>query len=259
MELDVGQALLLASGEGETITDRDARTVLLTVDTPQLVMTWTRYEAGERGPEPHVHRTHADGFYIVEGEIEFRLGPGAAHVVRAPAGSVVVAPPNVVHTFANESGARAVYLNFHAPNGGFADFMRAARGGGTFEWDNWDPPADGGRPASDAIVCLSGAGERFDRGNRTVTVLAELAELSLMELAVTPDWEGVDPHEHDDHVDAFYVLEGEIDFLAGHAETGALMAAPPGAVHGLDRPRAPARLLNVHAPDAGFMQRIRAQ
>jgi quercetin dioxygenase-like cupin family protein len=259
MELDVRHALLLGAGEGETISDRAARTVRILVDEPQLVLTWTRYEPGERGPEPHVHRAHADGFYIVEGEIEFRLGPGAAHVVRAPAGSVVVAPPNVVHTFANESDARAVYINVHAPNGGFADFLRAARDGRTFEWDNWDPPDDGGRPVSDAIVCLPGEGERFERGNRTVTILAELPELSLLELAVTPDWEGVDPHEHADHLDAFVVLDGGIGFLAGPAGAGAVMAAPPGVVHGLRRPKAPARLLNVHAPDAGFAGRLRAQ
>ena len=90
VELDVGHAVLLGPGEGETISDREARNVLILVDEPQLVMTWTRYEAGERGPDPHVHHEHADGFYIVEGEIEFRLGPGAEHVVQAPAGSVVI-------------------------------------------------------------------------------------------------------------------------------------------------------------------------
>lgn len=229
------------------------------MDEPQLTMTWSRYEVGGRGPDPHVHREHADGFYIVEGEIEFRLGPGATHVVRAPAGSVVIAPPNVVHTFANESDARAVYLNFHAPNGGFAQYMRSARDKRTFEWDNWDPPEDGGRPASDAIVCLSGEGERFDRGNRVVTILADTPELSLMELAVTPDWEGVAPHRHDDHLDGFFVLDGPIEFLAGTAETGSVMAAPLGVDHGIQRPTGDTALLNFHAPDAGFAGRIRAQ
>ena len=71
------EATLLPPGEGETISDRAARNVLILVDEPQLVMTWTRYESGERGPDPHVHRQHADAFYIVEGEIEFGLGPGA--------------------------------------------------------------------------------------------------------------------------------------------------------------------------------------
>ena len=258
MELDV-QALLLAAHEGETISDREERNVLILVDEPQLVMTWTRYEHGERGPDPHVHRKHADGFYIVEGEIEFGLGPGGEHVVQAPAGAVVIAPPNVVHTFANESDTRALYLNFHAPNGGFADFLRAMRDDREFEWDSWDPPADGGRPVSDAVVCLPGEGERFERGDRTITILADTPELSLLEMAVTPGWEGVDPHSHDDHLDGFFVLDGEIEFLAGEARAGAVMAAPPGVEHGLHRPAGDARLLNFHAPDAGFAGRIRAQ
>lgn len=259
MELDVRQALLLAAHDGETISDREERNVLILVDEPELVMTWTRYEPGERGPDPHVHHEHADGFYIVEGEIEFRLGPGAEHVVQAPAGSVVIAPPDVVHTFANESGARAVYLNFHAPNGGFAGFLRAMRDDREFEWDSWDPPADGGRPVSDAVVCLPGQGERFERGDRTITILADTPELSLLELAVTPAWDGVDPHAHDDHLDGFFVLDGEIAFLAGEARTGTVMAAPPGVRHGVRRPTGNTTLLNFHAPDTGFAGRIRAQ
>ena len=251
--------MLLKSTEGETISDREARNVLILVDEPQLVMTWTRYEPGERGPDPHIHRRHADGFYIVEGEIEFGLGPGGEHVVQAPAGGVVIAPPNVVHTFANESDTRALYLNFHAPNGGFADFLRAMRDDREFEWDSWDPPADGGRPVSDAVVCLPGEAERFERGDRTITILADTPELSLLEMAVTPGWEGVDPHSHDDHLDGFFVLDGEIEFLAGEARAGAVMAAQPGVEHGLHRPAGDARLLNFHAPDAGFAGRIRAQ
>jgi quercetin dioxygenase-like cupin family protein len=259
VELDISHAVLLGPGEGETISDREARNVLILVDEPQFVMTWTRYEAGERGPDPHVHRQHTDAFYIVEGEIEFWLGPGAEHVIHAPAGSVVLAPPNVVHTFANESGARAVYLNFHAPNGGFANFLRAMRDEREFEWDSWDPPADGGRPVSDAVVCLPGEGERFERGGRTVTILADTPELSLLELAVTPGWEGVDPHTHDDHLDGFFVLDGEIEFLAGEASAGTVMAAAPGVRHGIQRAAGNTTLLNFHAPDGGFAGRIRAQ
>jgi len=57
---------------------------------------------------------------------------------------------------------------------------------------------------SDAVVCLPGEGEQFERGNRTITILADTPELSLLELIVTPGWEGVDPHTHDDHVDGFF-------------------------------------------------------
>jgi quercetin dioxygenase-like cupin family protein len=75
-------------------------------------------------------------------------------------------------------------------------------------------------------------------------------------------WEGVDPHHHDDHVDSFFVLDGQVDFLLGdetaRAGTGTYVAAPPGATHGF-RPIAPARFLNIHAPDAGFAARARGR
>jgi hypothetical protein len=60
----------------------------------------------------------------------------------------VLAPPEVVHTFRNESGADARWLNFHAPSAGFAEFQRKT----ALPWDSFDAPADGGRPADEAIV-----------------------------------------------------------------------------------------------------------
>src|SRR5439155_694180 len=82
---------------------------------------------GEEGPDPHVHRRHTDAFYVLEGELELGLGPGAAEIVRATPGTFVAAPPEVVHTFRNASGVEAVFLNFHAPSMGFGDMLRALR------------------------------------------------------------------------------------------------------------------------------------
>ena len=55
----------------------------------------------------------------------------------------------------NESDARAVYLNFHAPNGGFANFLRAACDKRELEWDNWEPPVDGLPPLHRQALHLS--------------------------------------------------------------------------------------------------------
>ena len=52
---------------------------------PALDATWSRYDAGERGPDPHVHHEHVDAFYVVEGELEFLVG---SELMRAPAGDV---------------------------------------------------------------------------------------------------------------------------------------------------------------------------
>ena len=84
----------------------------------------------------------------------------------------------------------------------------------------------------------------------------------MFEMTFDERWEGVDPHYHDDHVDSFFVLDGEVDFLLGdetaRAGTGTYVAAPPNFTHGF-RPIAPARFLNLHAPDAGFASRARGR
>jgi quercetin dioxygenase-like cupin family protein len=238
-------------GEGETVTDRPDRTIRILCAHELLDLTWTRYEPGERGPDPHVHHRHVDAFYVLGGELVFGLGP-EVEWMRAPAGTFVAAPPDVVHTFANESSERAFFLNMHAPSTGFADDLR---GLGTF--DTHDPPPDGGRPLSEAIFHLPGGGEPDEDEERFRWIKAELTQISVIEFEVAPGW-GVPAHRHDDHVDAFFVLDGEVEFLTGsdaaRVETGALMAALPGATHGISVVGSGrSRLLNVHAPDAGFV------
>jgi quercetin dioxygenase-like cupin family protein len=112
------------------------------------------------------------------------------------------------------------------------------------------------------IVSKPGEGERFERDNRTITIRIDLPGLSAMEIAFDETFE-VPPHDHDDHVDAFYVLEGEVEFTVGDemvsAGPGTLVAAPPGARHGFRSAGGRVRLLNLHAPDAGFSDSIRNQ
>jgi len=247
--------ILLGPGEGETVTDRTERTIRILCAHDLLDLTWTRYEPGERGPDPHVHHRHVDAFYVLEGELVFGLGPDVESV-RTPAGTFVAAPPNLVHTFGNESGARACFLNMHAPSTGFADNLR-----GRGEFDSHDPPTDGGRPLSDGIVHLPGQGERAENDERIRLIKAEFIELSVLELDVVAGWT-VPAHHHGDHLDSFFVLDGDVEFATADgnvpASAGTLMAAPPGAEHGLSNTGAErARLLNVHAPDAGFVARNR--
>jgi quercetin dioxygenase-like cupin family protein len=142
--------------DGETITDLPERTVVLLRGDAGMTLTWSRYAAGSAGPDLHVHRAHTDAFYVLEGELTFIVGPRAERV-RAPAGTFVAVPPGVVHTFANESDAEARWLNMHAPDGGFAAFMRGARDGVAVPWDSFAAPDDGGLPP-DGIVVRSALG-----------------------------------------------------------------------------------------------------
>jgi quercetin dioxygenase-like cupin family protein len=256
MQFDVGQPVLLRpeAGEGETVVDQPRRTLRILLAHELLDATWTRHEGGERGAEPHVHHQHTDAFYVLEGELTFRVGPDLQRVT-APVGTFVAVPPNVIHGFDNDGSEQVRFLNFHAPSGGFADYLRGVNPG----FDSFDPPEDGGASPDAAIISPPGAGERLVRGHRAHFVKAQLPHLAAIELSFEPGFEGVDPHSHEDHVDSFFVLDGEVEFLNGLGGPGTFVAAPPGAVHGfkISGDRAPITLLNIHAPDTGFTDRLR--
>jgi len=116
-------------------------------------------------------------------------------------------------------------------------------------------------PAMDGIRIPPDA-ERVSLGTGTFRVLAELPELEVVDMRFGPAFEGVDLHTHDDHVDSFYVLEGEAEFVLGdevvRAGPGTYVAAPVGVVH-VFRNVCPGelRMLNVHAPSTGFAGRLR--
>jgi quercetin dioxygenase-like cupin family protein len=114
----------------------------------------------------------------------------------------------------------------------------------------------------DGIAIGRDGGEEVARPARRHRILAELPELEVIELRFGPDFEGVDLHAHDDHVDSFYVLDGEAEFTLEdevfRAGPGSWVAAPVGVRHGF-RNAGPGELLllNVHAPNVGFAQRLR--
>jgi hypothetical protein len=72
--------------------------------------------------------------------------------VTVAAGGLAAVPPGVVHSVRNAGDRDAAWLTIHAPDGGFADFMRGVRDGVDVAWDFAPPPPGGGLPASEAVV-----------------------------------------------------------------------------------------------------------
>src|SRR5918997_619083 len=226
MQLDEAHGVLLGPGLGPKL------------ERPELLVFEIQRSADDGGVAPHVHREHSDAFFVLDGEMDFHF---AGETVQASAGWFVLSPPGVVHGF---GPGTARMLNFHAPGTPYV-----GRG------DTYDPP-DGGSE-SEAVVVLPGEGERLIGRERVAYIKASSPPLTLSLFELAPGFEGPDPHTHEDHVDAFYVLDGEVEFqVAGetvHAGPGTFVAAPPGVVHTFLRPGAAgARLLNMHTPDAGF-------
>jgi len=149
---DPGLVLVRRTGgaEGEAITDRPGRRATLLVDAEELTLSEFAYGAGERGAKRHVHHDHADAFLVVEGELAFPYRDGT---LLAPAETLVLLPPDVVHGFDNDSAGSARCFNLHMPSFGFGDYLRGHNPG----FDQHDPPPDGGAdPASMVLVRLTG-------------------------------------------------------------------------------------------------------
>jgi mannose-6-phosphate isomerase-like protein (cupin superfamily) len=135
----------------EVITARPARDVAIVAASEALTVTSSRYGPGERGPDPHVHREHTDAFYVLAGTLVFAVGLDLTQVEAGP-GTYVSVPPGVMHTFWNAGADDARFLNVHAPDAGFAAFMRGARDGVTVLWDSFAAPDDGGAPTDGVVV-----------------------------------------------------------------------------------------------------------
>ena len=246
--------VVLRPGEGESLFDGR---IVLKATFEQLCITESHFPDARDGAEPHFHRRHADSFYVVEGELAVLVRDEEKEI---SADAYACAPPEVVHGF--RSTTRTRFLNFHTPDGGFADHLRARNRGEEGGFDSVDVPAGTGPPATDSIYLRPGEGERLEAQTRVATVKADREEIALVEFELRPGFVGPDLHSHDDHIDSFYVLDGEPEFLVGEERLrlgpGSFVAAPLGFVHTFGNPGpAPARLLNMHAPSRGFHEFLR--
>jgi mannose-6-phosphate isomerase-like protein (cupin superfamily) len=204
----------------EVVADRPDRRVEILCERDAMHATRTRLGARRAGTEPHVHHRHNDVFYVVDGELTVRLGD---EEVTAPAGTLVLVPPRVVHAYRNAGDVDVVFLNVHAPGSAFAPYLRALRDGAPHDFDQHPPPDDGGRPASEAIVARGGAG-------------AEVDAIAIGEAtggATAGEW--------------VYVLEGELRLGGGEA-----VGAGSWATLDADASAAgPARFVRVRTPGVG--------
>jgi quercetin dioxygenase-like cupin family protein len=250
--LRVVGGIVLRAGEGECLAENR---LWVKADLDEIGITETRFQARRGGAPRHVHRRHADAFYLLEGELTFKT---ADRELTAGLGATFIAPPGVVHGFDNDADGPARYLNFHAPGSGFIESLRARlRDPDTYDqtrYDSWEPPDVA---PSGARVVRAGKGDRLEAETRIATIKVGRGELALVEFDLQPGFEGPRPHVHRRHVDAFFVVAGSPQFRVGdytvEGEPGMFVAAPPGVVHSFaNTGPEPARLVNVHAPSCDF-------
>lgn len=106
------RAVVVRPGEGHRVSNVEF--LARSADTPRFNLAIITIQPHRHGPELHVHDAEDDSFYVLEGELTFTVD---GDDVVAGAGTFLLVPPGVPHTFANRGDAIARILNVHAPAG----------------------------------------------------------------------------------------------------------------------------------------------
>ena len=125
--------IVLPPGGGERIvswgTEATIKTVGADTANAYAAVEFTLQPAPAPGPPPHIH-PHTEAFYILEGNISFRVGDQS---LRVSPGAFLLVPGGVAHSFANADRSRSRMLTLFSPPGFEAYFREvgelAKRGG----------------------------------------------------------------------------------------------------------------------------------
>ncbi len=216
-----------------------------------------------KGPPPHRHG-FGEGFYILSGEVTFFAGNRKETLGR---GGFIHIEPGVWHRFEGASREPARVLGIFAP-AGFEEFLaRAAPPGEAVEPQavralgaeygiEFDPPAEAWQEEPNITIRRPGEGDYFAVVGDLYRFLAETGQTAgrytLWHAVVSPGG-GPPPHTHRREDEGFFVLAGEVEFLAegrtAAAGPGTYLHLPIGSLHGFRNPRhAPAEMLIVVGP-----------
>ena len=124
---------MTAVGTREPILRGENSEISLLVANESLSLTYAGRGAGERVTGRHVHQ-HTEAFYVLEGELTFEIG-AEGETITVDAGGFVAVPPGTTHSYGTAGDEPARWLIIHAPDGGFADFMRGLRDNVEVDWD----------------------------------------------------------------------------------------------------------------------------
>jgi quercetin dioxygenase-like cupin family protein len=217
------------------------------VGRPELVLTEAIYPPGAKGPDPHVHHEHVDCFFVLAGQLEWRVGP-SLEPHTGHAGTFVLVPRDVLHTFRNPGPGEARFLNMHAPGLGFERYLR-----GDFPDFDQHYMAEGSGLAADGVVVLGpDEGEHLEVGQSAVTIKAAVADLFVMEALDAGDFPHPPPHLHRQTLECVYAIDGSFALTSDRAShtvrRDGFAAIEPGIVHSSAPPDGQLRFLNVFAP-----------
>lgn len=106
--LKAGEGRLLSFGNIHMVVKEDATHTRGTLGIAESEVP----PHGSNTPPSHIHHAHEEGFYILEGELEFVVG---TEHFRADQGAFVMVPIGVAHTFSNPTEKPARFLTTFTP------------------------------------------------------------------------------------------------------------------------------------------------
>jgi mannose-6-phosphate isomerase-like protein (cupin superfamily) len=109
---DVSRAVVVPPGNGRRVGNVEF--LARSKDTPRFNLALITIQPHHHGPELHAHAAEDDSFYVLEGELTFTVDHAE---IGAGAGTFVLVPPGVPHSFANRGDAVVRMINVHAPAG----------------------------------------------------------------------------------------------------------------------------------------------
>ena len=229
--------------------------IVIKADLEQLCVTESQFVRARPGADPHLHRRHADSFYVLEGELAF-LVDEVEHRLRP--GACACAPAGVVHGFRTTSRAR--FLNFHTPAEGFAEQSAALDRGepGGFDSIDFRPGAALGSTARSWY--RPARASRLEARSRSRRSRSGARSSRWSELELEPGFDVRSRTLTISTSTSFYVLEARPSSCSAPRRScrrRVFRAAPPGVVHTFSSGPGSSRLLNVHAPSSGFQEWLR--
>lgn len=123
---EVARPLVLGPGEGETMQGPAGGPLTFKARSAQTNGAFTLFEnviAPGDGPPLHVHESEDESWYVLEGELRFKLD-GVLH--GAPQGSFVFVPRGTAHCFQNVGTGPARIVVLFTPAGMESFFGRFA-------------------------------------------------------------------------------------------------------------------------------------
>jgi mannose-6-phosphate isomerase-like protein (cupin superfamily) len=221
---------------------------------------WVDYPPAGVGPPRHVHSREEEGFFLIRGQLELKVGQLQASVGD---GAFVAAPPGIPHEWRNTGDTNAELITFTAPGGNEGFFLelgapgdkppgerktmpvkeinaRTLRYGVTY-LESGPDPLEGALPIGDGrspTVVLADEGERWYAAGVTYNMKgagpATAGAYTSAEILLEPG-ASLPAHRHARYEEAFYVLDGTatvlVDGEAQQASAGALVLVPWGVHH----------------------------